>query len=72
MSSTPFANIAITGGVLVALLLVAGVILILAGHDETGNNLVSIAIGAFAGTAATTGVVHQSNGFPAPDPPKVP
>lgn len=68
-TSTPFANIAITGAIIIGLLLISGVLLVLAGHDEQGSNLISIAIGTFAGTAATTGVVHSTNGVDKPPAP---
>lgn len=68
-SSTPFANIALTGAVIIVVLLIGGIVLVLADHTEQGSNLISIAIGTFAGTAATTGVVHSANGADKAPPP---
>lgn len=70
--STPFANIAITGVAIVLAFLAAGVALTITGHGDSGGILIGAAVGAAGGTTATTAVVHQSNGFPAPDPPKIP
>lgn len=68
-TSTPFANIAITGAVIIGLLLIGGIALVMTGHSEQGSNLISIAVGTFAGTAATTGVVHSTNGVDKPPAP---
>ena len=62
MSSTPFANIALTGAIIVGILLIGGIVLELTGHGPQGDNLISLAIGTLAGSAATTTVVQRSSG----------
>lgn len=66
---TPFANIAITGAVIIGLLLIGGIVLLLTNHTNEGDNMISLAIGTFAGTAATAGVVHSTNGADKPPAP---
>ena len=70
MTATPIKNIAISVGVIIIVFLTVGLILILTNHAEQGNNLLSIAIGAFGGGGAATAAVHNTNGIDKPPSPK--
>jgi len=56
----PLGKITVTGLVLVALFLIAGVILDVTNHTDQGGQALATATGIAIGTGATTVVVQQS------------
>lgn len=62
MSSTPPTSTAVTGLVLIALLLTAGIVCLIAGQLDAGNSLMSLAVGIVVGGGGVHLASKNGNG----------